>query len=274
VRVRSGGAPLALEASDLAPAAAGLSARYLGRFTLPALCAELDQADVLPALRTRGYDPGVRMEVEEGEHRLLVTSSAGAEVLVDLRMREEARPVTEPGLLSRGVEVLSVVVVEWLSLQDPRAVFTRERPRLPGQTHPGLGLGRQLYSRVLGWAEAWGKDGLVNVPTYFHNAKFYAPPFAFLAAAEQGRFEALCRDLAGGPQPNSRLVAGAVADASAALEAGRVVEVGTGEPVTWSPGDMLAALSPPVRAYLASPEYASAVAAARDAHHFRVAEPG
>jgi hypothetical protein len=116
---------------------------------------------------------------------------------------------------------------------------------------------------VLGWAEAWGKDGLVNVPAYFHNAKFYAPPFAFLAAVEQGRFEALCRDLAG-----------PVADASAALEAGRVVDVATGEPVTWSPGDMLAALSPPVRAYLASPEYASAVAAARDAHHFRVAEPG
>ncbi|HEV7501514.1 MAG TPA: hypothetical protein VGQ33_15975 [Vicinamibacteria bacterium] len=250
-----------LEGADLA-AAGGLASRYLERFSLPALCAEMDQAGVLPALRTRGYDPSVRIDVEEGEHRLLVTSSHGREVLIDLRMREEARPVSESGLRSRGIEVLSVLVVEWLSLQDPRAVFTRERPRLPGQTHPGLGLGRQLYGRVLGWAAAWGKDGLVNVPAFFHNAKFYAPPFAFLAAAEQGRFEALCRDLAGQ----------AVADASAALEAGRVVEVASGEPVTWSPGDMLAALSPPVREYLASPEHTRAVAAARDAHHFRVAE--
>jgi hypothetical protein len=100
------------------------------------------------------------------------------------------------------------------------------------------------------------------VPAFFHNAKFYAPPFAFLDAAEQGRFEALCRDLAGC----------AVAEASAALESGRVVDAARGEPVTWSPGDMLAALSPPVRGYLASPEYGHAVAAARDAHHFRVAE--
>jgi len=252
---------LRLEGADLA-AAGGLASRYLERFSLPALCAEMDQAGVLPALRTRGYDPSVRIDVEAGEHRLLVTSAHGSEVLIDLRMREEALPVSESGLRSRGIEVLSVLVVEWLSLQDPRAVFTRERPRLPGQTHPGLGLGRQLYGRVLGWAAAWGKDGLVNVPAFFHNAKFYAPPFAFLAAAEQGRFEALCRDLAGQ----------AVADASAALEAGRVVEVASGEPVTWSPGDMLAALSPPVREYLASPEYARAVAAARDAHHFRVAE--
>jgi len=35
---------------------------------------------------------------------------------------------------------------------------------------------------------------------------------------------------------------------------------------------MLAALSPPVREYLASPEYARAVAAARDAQRFRLAE--
>jgi len=259
--LRAESAPLALEVSDLA-AAGGRSARYLDRFSLPALCAEMDQAGVLPALRTRGYDPSVRIEVEEGEHRLLVTSSNGAEVLIDLRMSEETLPVSEPGLRSRGIEVLSVLVVEWLSLQDPRAVFTRERPRLPGQTHPGLGLGRQLYGRVLGWAAAWGKDGLVNVPAFFHNAKFYAPPFAFLDAAEQGRFEALCRDLA----------AVSVADASAALEAGRVVAEADGEPVTWSPGEMLAALSPPVREYLASPDYARAVAAARDAHRFRVAE--
>lgn len=259
--VRAGSAPLALEASDLAPVAPGFPARFLGRFSLPALCAEMDQAGVLPALRTRGYDPSVRIDVDEGEHRLLVTSSSG-EILIDLRMTEEALPVAEPALHSRGIEVLSVLVVEWLSLQDPRGVFTRERPRLPGQTHPGLGLGRQLYGRVLGWAAAWGKDCLVNVPAFFHNAKFYAPPFAFLYAAEQGRFEALCRDLAGC----------AVADASAALEGGRVLDAATGEPVTWSPGDMLAALSPPVREYLTSPEYSRAVAAAREACRFRVAE--
>ncbi|HET6899115.1 MAG TPA: histone deacetylase, partial [Vicinamibacteria bacterium] len=104
--------------------------------------------------------------------------------------------------------------------------------------------------------------GLVNVPAYFHNARFYAPPFAFLHPAGQGRFEALRRDLAGV----------AVAEASAALEAGRVIDAATGEPVTWAPGDMLAALSPPVREYLASPEYAGAVAAAREAHRFRLVE--
>ena len=50
-------------------------------------------------------------------------------------------------------------------------------------------------------------------------------PFAFLSAAEQGRFEALCRDL--GDRP--------VAEASAALEAGRVpARAATGKNAPWT----------------------------------------
>lgn len=253
---------IGLEASELAPAAAGGRARFLGRLDLAALRAELAEAGVLSALAGRGYpDPAVRVEVEEGEHRLIVTPAGGGESLIDLRMADGALPVTEPALRARGPEVLSVLVVNWLALKDPRASFTAERPRLPGQAHPGLGLGRHLYTRVLGWAAAWGKDALVNVPEYFHNAKFYAPPFAFLSAAEQGRFEALCRDLAHVP----------VAEASAALEAGHVVDASTGEPVAWSPGDMMAALSLPVREYLASDDYSGAAALARGSRRFRLA---
>jgi hypothetical protein len=111
---------------------------------------------------------------------------------------------------------------------------------------------------VLGWAAAWGKDALANVPAYFHNARFYAPPFAFLSAAEQGRFEALVRDLA-------RL---GVAEASAAVDQGRVVEQATGKVVAWTPGPMLAALSPGLRGYFTSREYGEAASGAREAHRF------
>lgn len=252
---------LGLEPSDLAPAASGVPPRFLGRFDAPALRRELSETGVLAALKARGYaDPHIGLELEAGEHRLVVRPAEGGESLIDLRMAEGALPVSEPALRARGVEVLSVLAVHWLALQDPRAAFTPERPRLPGQSHPGLGLGRQLYTRVLGWAAAWGKDALVNVPEYFHNARFYAPPFAFLSAAEQGRFEALCRDLAYLP----------VAEASTALEACRVVDAVTGRAVSWEPGDMLAALTTPVRAYLESDDYARAAAESRDARRFRV----
>ncbi len=254
------GLGIQLTAAELTPGAAGSRARFLGRFDLADLRRELDAAGVLPALAARGYaDPDVRVECSDGEHRLVVAPREGGESLVDLRMGEGALSVDEPALRRGGIDVLSVLAVNWFALQDPRAAFTPERPRLPGQRHPGLGLGRQLYTRVLGWAAAWGKDALANVPAYFHNARFYAPPFAFLSGAEQGRFEALVRDLA-------RL---GVAEASAAVDQGRVVEQDTGKVVAWTPGPMVAALSPGLRGYFTSPEYADAVGTAREASRFR-----
>ena len=98
------------------------------------------------------------------------------------------------------------------------------------------------------------------MPAYFHNARFYSPPFSFLAAAEQGRFEALVRDLA----------ALEVAAASAAVDEGRVIEEPSGEVVRWRPGDMLAPLSAAVREYVGSREYAQAVAGSRETRRFRL----
>jgi GNAT superfamily N-acetyltransferase len=250
---------IGLEASELSPAAPGGPPRLLGRLDLDAVRRELEEAGVLARLAARGYlDPVIRIEVEEGEHRLLVVPREGGPSLVDLRMEEGALASADPVLRARGLDPMSVIAVHWLALQDPRASFTPGRPRLPGQSHPGLGLGRHLYTRVLGWAEAWGKDALVNVPAYFHNARFYAPPFAFLSAPEQGRFEALVRDVSGL----------AVAEASAAVEKGRVVDAATGQVAAWAPGPMVAALSPSLREFLASDDHARAVAAAREAHRF------
>jgi hypothetical protein len=256
-------AHLQLDAAQLTPGAhlPGAPALYLGRFGLADLRRELDETGVLAALAARGYrDPEVRVECAEGEHRLVVTPRGGGESLVDLRMAEGALSVDEPALKAAGLDVLSVLAVHWLALQDPRASFTPERPRLPGQRHPGLGLGRQLYTRVLGWAASWGKDALANVPAYFHNALFYAPPFAFLSGAEHGRFQALRRDLA----PLG------VAPASTAVDEGRVVDTPTGEVAAWRPGPMLAALSPALRSYFTSTGYAQAADTARQRHRFRV----
>ena len=143
-RVRSA-LGIGLQASDLASGTTGEPGLFLGRFGLGDLRRELAEAGVLAALHARGYpDPTIRIEARDGVHRLIVAPEAGGESLVDLRMSEGTLPVTEPALRARGVEMLSALVVGWLALQDPRASFTAERPRLPGQTHPGLGLGRHL----------------------------------------------------------------------------------------------------------------------------------
>jgi hypothetical protein len=237
---------------------------FLGRFDAEALRLELADAGLLQALAERGYpDVVVSTQTLSGEHRLSVRTRRGRVSLIDLRLTESASPVEEPEARARGVQVLSLLTIRWLALQHPKGHFTRERPRLPGQRYPGLGLAKAVVLRLLRWARAWGKDGLANVPQYYHNAVFYSPIFRFLSAVEQGVFEALRRDLA-------RL---SVARASAAVEAGRVVVLDRDEPFTWAAAEMVTPITAHLAAYLDSPPYQAGVSAGRQGLAFRVLPP-
>jgi hypothetical protein len=247
---------------DLKPAELGVAppsgGLFLGRLDAPALRQELEEAGILLGLAERGYsDVLLRTSAEPGEHRLKILSADGRKTLVDLRLAEASALLREPGLFRLGLELLSFLSMHWLALQDPGAAFTPDRPRLPGQEHPGLGLSRQFYERLLLWAEEWGKDGLLNYPSYFHNAVFYRRAFRFISPSRQGRFEALRRDLGAVP----------VAVASAALEEGRVEEAGVGR-AAWQPGEMVSPLTRGLRAYLDSPEYAAAALRAETSARF------
>ncbi len=254
---------LDLKQTEIEGAASHDGSLFLGRFSLEALRLELEAAGILAALAQRGYpELEVRTETEAGEHRLLVFPRDGVVSLLDLRLAEASALVEEPLAREKGLDVLSFLAVHWLSLQHPLAHFTAERSRLPGQAYPSLKLGRLLMARVVAWAEAWGKDGLVNFPEYFHNALFYSEIFRFLSPIRQGRFEALARDLA----PLG------VARASWALEEGRVVEEPGGRPAAWEPAEMAAPLTQRLKAYLASPEYRREAAGVREALRFRVIE--
>ncbi len=254
---------LDLKQTEIEGATGHDSGLFLGRFSAGALRDELESAGILEVLAQRGYpEVEVKTETEAGEHRLLVFPRGGLVSLMDLRLAEASAWVEEPLARDLGLDVLSFLAVHWLSLQHPRGAFTAERLRLPGQDYPGLGLGRLLIARMVAWARGWGKDGLVNFPEYFHNALFYSEVFRFLSPARQGRFEALARDLA----PLG------VAQASWALEEGRVIEESGGGPVAWEPGEMVAPLTPRLQAYLSSAEYREQAALVRDSRRFTATE--
>lgn len=75
--------------------------------------------------------------------------------------------------LSDG-ERVDVVAVEWLRMQNPRGQFTSSRPRLPGQVHPGTGLGKDVGQLLQLMCRRVGREGLVTVPERFHLAELYA----------------------------------------------------------------------------------------------------
>jgi hypothetical protein len=252
---------LDLRPADGEPASLAEPGSFLGRFTEAALERELDSAGILAALAERGH-PDVRLvaDAADGEHRLRILPGKGEEPLVELRAKEETCVVQEPVLRAQGVELLYVLSVHWLSLQNPGQPFRPERPRLPGQQHPGLGIGRRFYGRLMTWAHEWGKDALLDFPEYYHNAVFYASMFRFVSPARQGRLEALRRDL-------SSLH---VCETSAAIDEGRVIEEPGGRPFQWQAAEMLSPVTASVTSALDSDAYKDAVASARNAVRFRV----
>jgi hypothetical protein len=145
---------------------------------------------------------------------------------------------------------IELAVVHWVREGDPTAVFRPDRPPLPLQQHPGLGVLRLAFRVVVRMAAALEKDGVASVPKFFHDAAifFRSRLFLFLDGEEQGRFEALTRDLR---QLSLR-------QASLALVSG-AVRADNGVAVYWMPGYQVFPLSALLTGYLHSPQYAAQV---------------
>lgn len=134
--------------------------------------------------------------------------------------------------------------IEWMCLQNPRATFTPERPALPGQEHPGLGIGQLVMDLVQISAERLKLDGLITIPAYFHNAVMYASLFHYLDPEDEARLKTLKKQIL------SQLGLSAT---SWAIEKGKVLE--NENPFVWFHRDQILPLSPHLKAYFHSREY-------------------
>ncbi|MBI3784281.1 MAG: hypothetical protein HY270_12870 [Deltaproteobacteria bacterium] len=227
----------------------------LGRFDADMLRDWFSDAGIFTVLAAKGYgDFDLRIETagralphvvlggcKAGERFLLLDGCVGeATVRPDFFARQGFA-------IDRPIEL---AVVHWMREQDPTARFSAARPALPLQDHPGLGILRRAFRVVVRIAAELGKDGVVSVPKFFHDAViFYRSRFfLFLDPVEQGRFEALMRDL-------ESLQIG---DASMALIRGRVLDA-EGARIDWTPGYQVFPLSAKLTDYFHSPAYAERV---------------
>lgn len=162
-------------AADLHPGDPGGRdvARFAGYYTEEGIRNVVHAYGLHEALLARGLgDWDLRFERDDPFHHRLVVFVGGVDDpdhrIMDLRLHLcRVRVPAEEG------EGWDVVVVEWLSMQDPRATFSPARPRLPGQRHPGTGLGRRVHDLLVLMARRLGRDGLVNVPERPHLAELY-----------------------------------------------------------------------------------------------------
>jgi len=153
--------------------------------------------------------------------------------------------------------------VEWLLLQNPTATFTEDRPALPGQDHPGLGLLGPVAGLLVGMAQALHLAGVAFTPANYYMAALGQHHLRFLDPVDQARFEALVSALSGL----------SMAQASRALEQGRLRDAATGETVSWRPGPMVIPAGPALKRLVSSSDYQARLRAARGRFRFRLMPP-
>ncbi len=229
--------------------------KVLDRYDGTALRRLFDEAGVMAALERKGFgqlDLVIESAGHALPHALLFGHKAGTRfLLVDGCVGEAT---VQPAFFARCAypieRPIELAAVHWVREGDPTAPFTADRPPLPLQQHPGLGVLRQVFHVIVRIATDIGKDGVASVPKFFHDAAifFHSRLFLFLDGEEQGRFEALVRDLR-----HLRL-----GDASLAMVGGMVRDA-QGRVVEWTPGYQVFPLSAALTAYFHSAAFAARV---------------
>lgn len=156
----------------------------------------------------------------------------------------------------------SMIVIEWLTLQDPTAQFTAHRPPLPGQIYPGLRMGRKIVGIFVNMSLRLKADGLLNIPEYYHNAVFYSKLFKYFNPTSEGQFLAMQRDLR---------MAG-LFKATWAVELNCVINKETGETWKWFTDEQVLFVSDKMEKYFESKDYTRKVEEAFNNYEFGIDE--
>lgn len=206
-------------------------------------------------LRNKGFEPILDVDLaDRDEHKLRIYDRVvrADHLLIELGVGRRTLPLPDGASLQ-------LLFINWLLMQNPRASFTPDRPPLPDQEHPGLGLFPHFGYLVRLMALRLKCDGLLNHPAHYHNAQLYGRFFHFVDPIREGCFRALERDLA----------SLSLAEATRAVDEGRVVDT-DGLPVEWKPAPQVAPITNRARAWFATDAYQAEVQRTLEATRHRV----
>jgi hypothetical protein len=125
-----------------------------------------------PKLTAMGLDPlHIAITSDDPFHHALQLQLPDGVPVMDLRLHLCCTRL--PGIKGAILGRIDVVVVEWLRMQNPHARFTAARPRLPGQTYPGTGLGRDVLQLLVLMCERIHRDAMITLPEHYHQNEMY-----------------------------------------------------------------------------------------------------
>ena len=236
---------------------------FLGRFSKDDLMGLLDEAGLLKLLTEQGFDNPV-LEIDASDvlkHRATVYDGEVSpdRMLIDVRLREGVFRADNSYV--EGMEDLrsiSMILIDWLTLQNPRKDFSTGKQRLVHQRKPGLGIFYEFAKLVDLFSTIAGKEGVMDVPEHYHGALLYSKLFHFWNPAMEGKLMAMKRDFADMP----------LYEATWAVFLDCCINADTGEVEKWSPGEQIKPVSDRMKAYFSHHDYKRQVEAAAGSFHF------
>jgi hypothetical protein len=168
---------------------------FLGRFSMAEVRAVLGKKNFYREARDRNLLPLV-FDLDSSEYpvqrlRIFQDERDADKLIVDLKIREGRLAQKDYLHLDPRFYEYEFLILEWLTLQNPGVGFSRKRPPLPGQQHPGLGLRKKVVDIFVYLARLLRKDGLLAFPAYFHNALLFSRYFYFLNPEKTAEVQAI-----------------------------------------------------------------------------------
>jgi len=215
--------------------------KLLGYYSLYGVELSFERFGVLSQIRAAGV-PRIELELDTrhstGERLRVRSKDARSDLLVELVVR-----------ITSEVEPFRCLSIEWLLLQNPRALPTAERPLLPGQEYPGLGCLGEVVMTLVMMCEHLELDGLLFSPAHYHVAAQAHGLLSFLDPVDEARYAAI----------NAAVTQMDLARATQLVHSGGLVDEQTGEPVHWISVPMALPVSAALKERFDSAEYEQSV---------------
>jgi len=244
---------------------------FLGRYSNDEIRSKLERNQTLPALRQLGFDPLILEVQTDGliEHRIIIHTGDTTynKILLELRLREGVFKIRDtitkihPKLTNLlRLETVPMLWIDWLLLQNPFKEINPQKPLLPDQKYPGLGLLNLVVPLIGEFALETRKQAVLDIPEHFHGALFYTKWMRFFNPEMEGRMRAILRDLA--QYPLSLI--------SWAIRVGGLLNTARRGYEDWKPGEQIYPLSAELNAYFNSGIYAELNQRAFQDNHYQL----
>ncbi|MDP8256266.1 MAG: hypothetical protein P9M14_10995 [Candidatus Alcyoniella australis] len=231
------------------------SALFLGTYSATQVREALERFGITAKLAARGYQDLKISYTDHGPYAYRMTIEHPQDdeycLLGEVIVKEGSFTPKVKFLEGHDLQQMDLLVIEWMLMQDQRREFGEHKPRLPGQNHPGLGVGNEVVHLLNALTKLLSKEGLLNFPEYINNALIYSEFFDFFDPRKQAEMSAIWRDMSELGMDLSQV--------SWAVYLECVRDAESGEAVKWFAEEQIKPHSPRIKAYFNDPEYAEAV---------------